>query len=116
MIFQTKMAKIRAYLNALPQKSPFDELLSDYMDQTLKNTLADFGITKIEIYVDCLDAIRCIGIQARYNEYYLNIEIDADEYAFAVALDEADEDERIKLATAEGFYGDIRDKLSKLRD
>ncbi len=39
-MFPTKKAKIRAWLQARPQKTAFDELLRDYLEKSLQKKLA----------------------------------------------------------------------------
>ena len=93
-MFASKKKKIQKYLNqkAESDKNTFDFLLCNYLDGTLKTDLESLGITKNEIHVDWLDDIKCIGIQGRYNKYFVDIQIYPDEFSISFDLDEPDDE------------------------
>lgn len=115
-MFVTKKKKIKKYLEqkATDDKSAFDLLLSDYLDGTLKQKLAEMEISKITIHIDWLDDIKCIGIQGRYNQYYLDLQIYQDEFTVSYDLDEADEDAGYPLESQEQFYYVLSDIIKNL--
>lgn len=115
-MFVTKKKKISKYLErkATDNKSAFDFLLSDYLDGTLKRKLAEIGLSKIAIHIGWLEDIKCIGIQGRYNQYYLNLQIYQDEFTVSCDLDEADEDAEYPLESKEQFYHVFLDTVKTL--
>lgn len=115
-MFVTKKKKIKKYLEqrATDDKSAFDFLLSDYLDDTLKQKLTEIGISKIAIHIDWLEDIKCIGIQGRYNQYYLNLQIYQDEFTVSYDLDEADENAEYPLESKEQFYHVLLDTVKTL--
>ncbi len=113
-MFRTKKSRIKAYLQGLPHRTAFDELLSDYLDGTLKDDLAELGITKIELHIDWQVNTKCIGIQGKYHNWFVDIQIYPHEHSFSADLDEPDDDTWQALRTVKDFYCDIEAKLSKL--
>ena len=93
-MFASKKKKIQKYLNqkAESDKNAFDFLLCNYLDGTLKTDLESLGITKNEIHIDWLDDVKCIGIQGRYNKYFVDIQIYPDEFSISFDLDEPDDE------------------------
>ena len=67
-----KKKKIAAYLGSLTEWSIFDKLLLYYISGGLKEYFTHMGLSKIEIYVDWFEDIRCIGIMAVYGEYIVD--------------------------------------------
>lgn len=115
-MFVTKKKKIKKYLEqkATDGKCAFDLLLSDYLDGTLKQKLAEMEISKIAIHIDWLDDVKCIGIQGRYHQYYLDLQIYQDEFTVSYDLDEADEDIEHPLQSKEQFYNVLLDIVKTL--
>ena len=115
-MFVTKKKKIKKYLEqqATDDKSTFDFLLSDYLDDTLKRKLAEIGISKIAIHIDWLEDVKCIGIQGRYKEYYLDLQIYQNEFIVSYDLDEADENAEYPLESKEQFYHVLLDTVKTL--
>ena len=116
-MFITKKKKIQRYLEqkAVGDKCAFDFLLSDYLDGTLKQKITEIGISKIAIHIDWFDNIKCIGIQGRYNQYYLDLQIYQDEFTVSYDLDEADEDIEYPLESKERFYQVLLDIVEKMK-
>ncbi len=103
-MLQFKRNKIQNYLSSLSSHTPFDELLQDYLDGKLKNTLEACGIERIDIHIDWLKDYRLIGIQAKYNGLFLDIQITESYYTFSQSTDEPDEDIELTLKSKEEFY------------
>jgi hypothetical protein len=105
MLF-SKKKKIAAYLQRIPdgEKTAFDLLLADYLDGTLKNRLESMGITKLEIHIDWLLGYKSICLQGRYQQYYMDAGIDAEEYFVEFDLDEPDGEETYPLESREAVY------------
>ena len=116
-MFVTKKKKIKKYLEqqATDDKSTFDFLFSDYLDDTLKRKLAEIGISKIAIHIDWLEDVKCIGIQGRYKEYYLDLQIYQNEFTVSYDLDEADEEIEYPLQSKEQFYNVLLDTIKILQ-
>ncbi len=88
--------------------------MGDWIDEKLKSSLSQLGIKRTEIHIDWIDGIRCIGIQGVYECYYLDIQIDPDEYYFAAGLDETEDGVSTRLTSAKAFYDDVGAKIAKL--
>jgi hypothetical protein len=100
-----KKVKIRAYLAKKENsKSPFDLLLSDYLDGRLKMELNNIGLQKISIYVDFTEDVKCIGVQAKYQAYRIDMQIYPDEFSFAYDSDEPDNFSSYPLNGREQVY------------
>ena len=70
----------------------------------LKRRLEDLGIKKTEIYIDWQKHVECIGIQGRYQKYYMDLHIYPNEFCLSFDLDESDEDETYPMGSKEYFY------------
>lgn len=101
-----KKKKIEKYLEqkADDKKCAFDLLLSDYLDGSLKEYLASAGIKKADIHIDWFDDMKCIGIQGRYKEHYMDMQIYPDEFCVSFDPDEPDEDAVYSLESKEQLY------------
>ncbi len=86
------------------EKCAFDLLLSDYLDGSLKEYLASAGIKKADIHIDWFDDMKCIGIQGRYKEHYMDLQIYPDEFCVSFDPDEPDEDAVYSLESKEQLY------------
>ena len=106
MVIFSKKKKIKTYLNnkSVESRTPFDSLLEEYLSDNLKKELAEIGFNKIDIHIDWLEKYKCIGIQAKYNEYYMDCQIFEDEFTLSFDLDEADDDDEYLLKSKEYFY------------
>lgn len=107
--------KIQTYLDRVGNsKTAFDILLSDYFDGSIKKNLAAIGFEKISINIDWLDDYKCIGIQCKYQRYYVDIQIHNDEFSVSYDLDEPDEDIFYTLDSREQFYQALEDMLKTI--
>ena len=114
-IFTTKKQKIAKYLNQKTDiKCAFDVLLANFLDGTLKESLSFIGIGKVEIHVDWLDPIKCIGIQGRYKDYYMDLQIYPNEFTISFNLDETDEYESFPLESKEQLFNTLIGIIKKL--
>ena len=115
-MFITKKKKIQKYLEqkADDNKCAFDFLLSDYLDGSLKEYLTSIEITKAEIHIDWFDDIKCIGIQGRYKDYYMDLQIYPDEFSLSFDLDEPDEDVVYPFESKEQLYTVLSDTVKTL--
>ena len=116
-MFFTKKKKIQKYLEqkAESDKNVFDFLLCNYLDGTLKTDLELLGITKNEIHIDWLDEIKCIGIQGRYNKYFVDIQIYPDEFSISFDLDEPDDEITYILESKEQVYRVLSETIDTLK-
>ena len=112
----SKKKKIRIHLESTPEadKTGFNILLRDYLDGTLKNNLEDMGITKIDIYIDWHDHMKCIGVQGRFKKYYMDMHIYPDEFCLSFDLDEPDEDETYPMESKDHFYQTLANTIHDL--
>ena len=100
-----KKKKIQSYLSNLgDNKTAFDLLLCDYLDGSLKKELETLGLAKIDIHVDFYEDIKCIGVQCKYQKYYVDIQIYPDEFSVSYAVDEPDENTVYPLESKEQVY------------
>ncbi|MDD6203615.1 MAG: hypothetical protein PUC05_01260 [Firmicutes bacterium] len=116
-MFATKKTKIRRHLaqKAEGEKSAFDLLLTDYLDGTIKEDLSSAGISNISIYIDWLDSMKCIGIQGRYKEYYMDLQIYQEDFSLSFDTDEPDEDIEYPLESKEQLYRVLSDTVKTLK-
>ena len=67
-----KKKKMAPYLGSVTEWSIFDKLLLQYISGGLKIYFSDMGLSKIDIYVDWFEHIRCINVMAMYGEYFVD--------------------------------------------
>ena len=105
-MFTTKKKKIQTYLAQKSEKEycAFDHLLTDYVHGTLKTDLTSVGMRRIEIHIDWLADIKCIGIQAQYEEYLTDIQIYPNKFSVAFDTDEPDNDTVYPFESKKQFY------------
>ena len=115
-MFTTKKNKIQKYLEqkADDNKGAFDILLSDYLDGSLKEDLASIEIKKADIHIDWFDDIKCIGIQGRYKEYYMDLQICPNEFSISFDLDEPDDNAAYSLESKAQVYSVIDNIIKSL--
>lgn len=115
-MFTTKKKKIQKYLEqkADDSKCAFDALLFDYLDGSLKEKLESAKIKRVEIHIDWFDDIKCIGIQGRYKEYLIDLQIYQNEFSISFDLDEPDEDLIHPLESKEQIYSVLSDTVKNL--
>ena len=88
-----KKSKIKEYLKSIDksQYTYFDILLNDYIDGRLKKYLSELGFKKTEVHIDWFGDIKILSVQTRYNEYFVQIDVDRKEIAIGYDLDEVDD-------------------------
>lgn len=105
MFFKSKEKKLQQYLDhAANEWSVFDELLADYQNGSFKDFFAAQGLTKIDIHIDLSEAYKCIGLQARLNKDYVDLQIEPDEFGIAIDPDEPDIENSFELRSKEYVY------------
>ena len=112
-----KKKKITVYLQNLQEKerTTFDLLLTDYLEGSLKSQLQTLGIPKIDIHIDWLDDFKCIGVQGKYQNYYLNLQIYPDEFTISFDVDEADDGHTHSLNDKNQVYRILSDTMKHLK-
>ncbi len=104
-IFNNSKKRIQAYLDGVGnEKSAFDLILTDYLNGELKRKLESLLIKGISIHVDWSEDVKCIGVQGRYQAYYIDLQIYPDEYTLSYDTDEADDGETYPLKSREQVY------------
>ena len=110
-----KKKKIANYLKEKDSDlSIFDLLLNEYLSGMLVLNLKKIGLDKIGIHIDWLDNMKTLGIQAKYKEFYLDIQIDEQELAIGCSKDEPDCDEFFAIngeTNTELFYKKIQQRI-----
>ncbi len=112
-----KKKKIANYLEKKdPDFTIFDLILKEYLSGILMLKLKNLGLTKIEIHVDWLENIKMLGIQAKYKDSFLDIQVDEKELAIGCSKDEPDCDEFISfegnLLNTNFIYEKIRQRIN----
>lgn len=114
-----KKKKINDYLKERENNfSNFDFILKDYLSGSLITELKKIGLSKIEIHIDWLDVIKNIGIQAKYKNYFLDLQIDETELAIGCSKSEPDCDEFIAIdgqPDASFIYCVIRKRIEHIQ-
>ena len=117
MIFVTKKKLIRLYLEDRSDSlSEFDRLLADYLDGSFKSFFEENGISRIELYIDWYDDIKCIDLQGRRGRDFINIQVEETDkegalFGIAIDPDEPKIEENHKLVSRESFYSYCRDVI-----
>ena len=113
--------KKRKIANYLKDKGPnltlFDLTLKQYLSNDLTEKLKSLGLTSIEIHIDWFDDIKAIAIQAKYRNYFLNVQMDENELELGCDRDEPDCDEAIPLigiTDTDFIYANIRRRIDKI--
>ncbi len=116
-MFIFKKKKIAFYLQGIPceERTAFESLLTDYLDGSLKRTLQTLEISKIGIHVDWHDDYKCIGVQGKYYNYYMDLQIFPKAFTVSFDLDEADDDEEYTLTSKEQLYRTLSDAIARLK-
>lgn len=115
MFFKSRKKEIEQFLaSKVSNYTVFDELLADYQNGNLKKELIQLGVEKTEYHIDFLDDYKCINIQGKYRGYFVDIQIEEDEFSIAYDRDEPDEPQGYALVTKEDFYAILVDTLKKL--
>lgn len=113
-----KKKKIADYLKEREDHfSNFDLVLKDFLSGNLIAELKKIGLSKIEIHIDWFDDIKDIGIQAKYKDYFFDIQIDQKELAIGCSKSEPDCDEFIALngeADVRYIYCIIQKRIEQL--
>lgn len=116
-MFQTKKSKIKKYLNERQaEMTPFDDLLTDYLSGELTNRLSDLGIQRISVYIDWHTDYKCINIQGRYGQNYVDIQIEPSFFSMGCDPEEADEHVEFTLESHDAFYKIVAKQLFNDRD
>lgn len=114
MFFQTKKKRIQKYLDGKASAmAAFDELLREYLDDTLRQKLNGFGISKAEIHIDWLDDYKCIGIQGQLGGGNIDIQIEETQFSIAFDQDEPDEGQAYDLEAASQVYAVLKDFVNR---
>ena len=116
-MFMTKKKKIRSYLDGKNESkyTAFDYLLRDYLSGAFKERLESLGILKNEIHIDWFDDIKCIGVQGRYQKYYVDLQIYPEEFGVAFDPDEPDIEEMHPLESEDQLFGFLSDRIETLQ-
>ena len=115
-MFKTKKKKIELYLERKNGDfSPFDELLADYISGKMKEQLENMGVKKVDLHVDWHDDIKDsdIIIQGRINKYYVESQIEPEEFGIGCDPEEPDEYSYHPLESREGLYSAFEKTLRR---
>lgn len=116
MFFTSKKKKMQQYLAGKPEgeKDAFDFLLSEYLGGAFQEALTAMGIGKISIHIDWLKDTKCIGVQGMYRDYYMDLQIDPEEFSVSFDRDEPDEGKTFPLQNKEQFYHVLSETIKAL--
>ena len=106
MLFQSKRNKVLQYLEQKKAAgwTPFDELLRDWAGGDMEKRLREMGLTGVEIHLDWLADYQCLGIQGKYQQKYVDLQIEPRQVLFAYDPVEPDEPECLPLESKEQVY------------
>ena len=91
----------------------FDTILSEYLWGSLKESFIKLGFKAISIHIDWLADYKCIGIQAKFRDYFFDIQIDPTSFSISYDKDEADDDVEFELKDASLFYKTVEGIIQK---
>ena len=116
-MFFLKKKRIFHYLQGIPleKRTAFGMLLADSLEGTFKKDLQSMGVAKVSIYIDWQQDDKCICVQGKYQNYYMDLHICPDDFAIAFDLDEADEDTEYPLISKAQFYQVLLDTMNTLK-
>ena len=106
MLFGKKKRIVQA-LQKRQHLTDFELLLSEYVSGELKRNLVSRGFRSVEIHVDWSDSVHCLGIQAKKEARFFDIQVDEREMVISCAEDEPEEGVRYPLSdtgTAAYYY------------
>ena len=109
-MFLTKRAKISAYLKTA-SPSPFAELLAQWHSGQMRSRLETLSLTKLKFHIDWLPDYKCIDIQGRRDQQYVDIQIEPTSFTITMDEDEPDEPVEYPLLSADQFYDTLRQSL-----
>ncbi len=115
-MFQIKKKKIAQYIDSIPENrlTPFDLLLKDYLYGELNAKLEQMNISKLKYHIDWLDEYKCIEINGKCNQLFINIQIESTEFSVACDADEPDNCTSHALLEKEQFYQTIKNTVNEI--
>lgn len=115
-MFQTKKKKIAHHLDCIPtdQFTPFDHLLYDYLHGELNTRLAQMHISELKYHIDWLDDYKCIEVDGKCNQLFINIQIESAEFSIAYDADEPDNYISHTLLGKEQFYQTVEAAVNEI--
>ena len=116
MMLMTKRDKIQNYIEAIGEDrwSAFEQLLSEYLSGKLTDKLKKAGLDKPDIYIDFLDDYKCINIQGKCKQNYIDIQVEETEFSIGCDPVEPDEHEYHPLESEDRFFEIITQTLNAL--
>lgn len=113
--FSIKRKKIKLYLESVAetQRTVFDNILNNYINGELNQELEQIGIKKITIHIDWLPDYKCINIQGKYDELYVDIQIEPNEFSIGCDSVEPDEHTSYLLESRNQLYSVVKSELCK---
>ena len=107
-----KKKKISNYIKEREDNfSNFDLILKEYLTGKLITELKNIGLSKIDIHIE--------GIQAKYKDYFMDIQIDKKELAIGCSKSEPDCNEFIAIdgePDASYIYCIIKKRIDKIQN
>ena len=108
-----KRKKILKYLNEKPRLewAAFDGLLNLYLNGKLKASFAELGIKKIKLSVDWLSSYKCINIQGKIGDNYLDLQIEPSEFNFGLDPIEPDDHFEYPLQSINQLFSLLKEAI-----
>ena len=115
-MFQTKKKKIAHHLDSIPtdQFTPFDHLLYDYLHGELNARLSQMHISELKYHIDWHDDYKCIEVDGKCNQLFINIQIELAEFSIAYDADEPDNYISHTLLGKERFYQTVEAAVNEI--
>ena len=114
MLFQSKRNKVLQYLEQKKAAgwTAFDELLRDWAAGDMQERFREMGLTGVEIHLDWLEEYQCLGIQGKYRQNYVDLQIEPQQVLFAYDPVEPDEPECLPLESKEQVCTLLKERLN----
>ena len=116
-MFLSKKIRIRNYLDSIEKNQwyPFEFLLDDYLSGKLIDYLAEYGISKLSFSVDFHDDYKCINVDGKYKSYYIDLQIENNEFSIGCDPAEPDDHKYFKLESPEYLYSVVNAEIRSLK-
>lgn len=111
-----KRAQVKKYLSGNKTPDAFDLLLGEWADGTLAEHLKNFGLTSVETNIDWLPDYKCLGIQARLDKNFVDIQIFKNSFTVSADKDETDGDREYDLESIARFDEEVSRYLEEFNE
>ena len=93
----------------------FDAILSEYLCGTMKQKFLELNFKRISFYIDWRSDYKCIDIQAKFHDYFFDIQIETTSFSVSYDKDEPEDVTEFELKNASMFYKTVEEIICKLQ-